>query len=168
MKRLLLALAAVALLVPAAAPAATDVAAVGQGNGTIKVNNLTCAAPLAVTLNVRSNVGVVTENWGPGNPSPLLDCIFMPVFGQYEADNTPVPPVQQCVQGAGLSTGMPYVLSQSGSTYTFTGSTRLCNGKQVLDRVSITVQTTRLVYSHTWSENGVAIVTVNANIPRLA
>lgn len=167
MRKLLLVIAVAALFAPAPGAAATDVAAVAQGNGTMKYGGATCVAPLAVSINVRSNTAVVTENWGPGGPG-VEACALTTLFNQYAVDTTPMPPVQQCIQGAGISTGPSFTLSQSGQTYTIQGGYRTCNGKTITDKIVVTVQATRLIYGHTYSENGVAVITVNASLPRVA
>lgn len=144
----LIALAALfAMAAAGPAPGATDIAAAGQGNATISIAGTTCSAPMALTLNVRSNTAVVTEAWGPGGAQ--LPCGFMPLFGQYAAHTVPHPPVKQCVDGAGISTGTGYTLSQSGQTYTVQGTYRLCNNRNVVEKLVVQVQPARLVYSHT-------------------
>ncbi|HEX9697375.1 MAG TPA: hypothetical protein VGB64_13810 [Actinomycetota bacterium] len=166
MRKLFIALA-IAVFGAGSAGAATDVAAAAQGTGTLKYSTVTCTAPLAVTFNVRSNQAAVTETWGSGNPGVEACAIGMLTF-QYEADTTPYPPVQQCLPGISISTGAPFTLNQSGSTYTLQSTYRLCNGKQVVDRIVVTVQPARLVYAHTLTEAGVTLVNVSANLPRLA
>lgn len=168
MRRVFIALAVMVLIGPGAAGAATDVAAAGQGNGTLKYRGVTCAAPLAVSINVRSNQAAVTETWGPGTPG-VEACAVGTLQFQHEADTTPFPPIQQCLPGGlALTTPNPYVLTQSGTTYTLQSSFRLCSGKQVIDKVSVTVQPTRLVFTHTYAEGGVVLVTASGSVPRLA
>ncbi|HVL91400.1 MAG TPA: hypothetical protein VM841_14310 [Actinomycetota bacterium] len=167
MKKLLAAVAVAAMLAPGSAGAATDVAAVGQGNGTITRTNGTCSAPLALTFNVRSNVAAVTESWGPGGPN-TESCALATILRLYPTTTAPVPAVQQCLPGISIHSGGAWTLSQSGQTYTMQRTYRLCNGKQIFDKIVVTVQATRLVYSNTYAENGVTLVTVTANVPRIA
>lgn len=166
MRKLLLALAVAAMFAPATGHAATDVAAAAQGTGTMKFTGTTCTAPLAVSFNVRSNNAIVTENWGPGGPG-IEACALSTLFNQYSAETSPVPTAQQCLPGVGISTGAPLTLSQSGQTYTMQRSYRTCSGKNIVDKIVVTVQPSRLVYSHTYTENGVALITATANLPRI-
>lgn len=167
MKRLFVVLSITAAFASASAGAATDVAAVAQGTGTLKYAGVTCTAPLAVTFNVRSNQAVVTENWGSGSPG-IEACGIGTLQFQYATDTLPWPALQHCAQGASISTGAPFTLSQSGQVYTMQSTYRRCNGKQVLDKIVVTVQPGRLVYAHTYSEAGVAVITVTGTLPRIA
>lgn len=167
MKRLFVALSITAALASATAGAATDVAAVAHGTGLLKHSGVTCTAPLAVTLNVRSNQAVVTENWGSGSPG-LEACGIGALQFQYQADTIPWPSTRQCSELLAVSTGAPFTLAQTGQTYTLQSTYTRCNGKQVVDKVVVTVQPARLLYSHTYSEAGVALITVTATLPRVA
>lgn len=168
MRRLSLVAACVAaLFIAGPAGAATDVAAAGQGTGTLKHDGVTCTGPLAVSINVRSNQAVVTETWGPGNPG-IEACTAGSLFYQYEADTAPYPPVQQCLPGFSFTTGNPYTLSQIGQVYTLQSSFRLCSGAQVVDKIVVTVQATRIVYKHTYTSGGVVEVDASGSVPRTA
>lgn len=165
MRRFLFVVACVVLPVAGPAGAATDVAAAGQGTGTLKHDGVTCTGPLAVSINVRSNQAVVTETWGPGNPG-IEACTAGALFYQYEADTVALPPVQQCLQGISITTGNPFTLSQVGQVYTLQSSYRLCSGVQVVDKVVVTVQATRIVYKHTFTRGAVVEVDASGSVPR--
>lgn len=167
MKRFLLLIALMVLSVTGHAGAATDVAAAGHGTGTLKHDGVTCTGPLAVSINVRANHAVVTENWGPGNPG-IEACTAGSLFYQYEADTAPYPPVQQCMPNFAITTGNAYTLTQVGQVYTLQASYRLCSGKQAVDRIVVTVKPTQIIYKHTYTNGTVVEVDASGTVPRVA
>ncbi|HVL91401.1 MAG TPA: hypothetical protein VM841_14315 [Actinomycetota bacterium] len=144
MKRLALVLTALALLGPSSSPAASDATAAGHGNGSATYAGVTCNAPVAITFVVRASAAVISDTWGAGT--------------------TPA----ACTPVGGVMVAGSSALSQSGSTYTAQSSYTGTDGAPMTDKVVVTVQSNRLVYSRTVTRSGIVVESASANVPRVA